>query len=253
MLYYEVGGEGNQRVQPDGALRNRDEKWATYTAIYGWHVQGVWGETSSGSDINAVDRSSKGDILVTADDYSSIKLFRFPAALPAQAYNRYSGHSAHVSNIRFTADDEYIVSLGGVDKSIFQWKFSFDKDVQTELDLAADSLPDPIPAPEYTRVSAVEDSEESKQEVATKQYLGPVKATVPTAFKADLKRDNQLPLANLSLAHVFGFKTVGHDGEALGMVRYTAALKVVYPAGTVLVSLDTKPDKNGVRPQSFFR
>jgi WD40 repeat protein len=89
---------------------------------------GVWPEVTSGSDINAVDRSSKGDILVTADDFSSIKLFRFPANFQKQGYNRYSGHAAHVSLVRFTADDEYLVSLGGADKSIFQWKFAFDKD-----------------------------------------------------------------------------------------------------------------------------
>jgi len=56
---------------------------------------------------------------VTADDFSSIKLFRFPANFPKQSYNRYCGHAAHVSMIRFTADDEYLISLGGADKSIF--------------------------------------------------------------------------------------------------------------------------------------
>ena len=41
---------------------------------------GVWPPLSAGCDINAVDRSNKGDILVTADDYSGIKIFRYPAA-----------------------------------------------------------------------------------------------------------------------------------------------------------------------------
>ena len=56
--------------------------------------------------------------MVTADDYSTLKLFRFPAPNIRQGYQRYSGHSAHVSNVRFTADDEHIISLGGKDKSI---------------------------------------------------------------------------------------------------------------------------------------
>ena len=60
-------------------MKYKDEKWATYTAIYGWHVLGVWPTLSAGCDINAVDRSNKGDILVTADDYSGIKIFRYPA------------------------------------------------------------------------------------------------------------------------------------------------------------------------------
>lgn len=46
VLYYEITGEGSQKVQPDGALKNRDEKWSTYTSIYGWSVQGIWPEIS---------------------------------------------------------------------------------------------------------------------------------------------------------------------------------------------------------------
>lgn len=141
-------------------MRNKDERWSSYTAIYGWHTQGVWPEVSSGNDINAVDRSSKGDIIVTADDYSSVKLFRFPASITGQGYNRYSGHAAHVSNVRFTAEDEYVVSLGGADKSIFQWKFSYDKDLQSELDIAADQIADLPILPEYLRVSPMEQGEE---------------------------------------------------------------------------------------------
>ncbi len=45
-------------------------------------MNGVWPDVSNGSDINSVDRSNRGDIVVTADDFSSIKLFRFPAAIP---------------------------------------------------------------------------------------------------------------------------------------------------------------------------
>ena len=44
--------------------------------------------------------------------------------------------------VRFTPDDEYLISLGGADKSIFQWKFSFDKDTQLELDSASESILD---------------------------------------------------------------------------------------------------------------
>jgi hypothetical protein len=61
-----------------------------------------------------------------------------------------------VSNVRFTADDEYVISLGGADKSIFQWKFTYDKDLQAELDIAADQIPDINIAIEYTKISPVE-------------------------------------------------------------------------------------------------
>ena len=33
------------------------------------------------------------------------------------------GHSAHVTNVRFTADKHHVMSVGGADNAIFQWRF----------------------------------------------------------------------------------------------------------------------------------
>lgn len=34
------------------------------------------------------------------------------------------GHASHVTNVRFSHDDKYLLSTGGNDRSIFQWKLS---------------------------------------------------------------------------------------------------------------------------------
>lgn len=34
----------------------------------------------------------------------------------------FAGHGSHVTSVRFTHDDAYLVSLGGKDASIFQWR-----------------------------------------------------------------------------------------------------------------------------------
>lgn len=34
----------------------------------------------------------------------------------------YGGHGSHVTNVRFTHDDGHLVSLGGKDTSVFQWR-----------------------------------------------------------------------------------------------------------------------------------
>lgn len=34
----------------------------------------------------------------------------------------YGGHGSHVTSVRFTHDDSHLVSLGGKDASIFQWR-----------------------------------------------------------------------------------------------------------------------------------
>lgn len=41
---------------------------------------------------------------------------------------KYNGHSDNVSCVKFTADEKYIISLGGREKSIMQWKFIYDED-----------------------------------------------------------------------------------------------------------------------------
>lgn len=43
--------------------------------------------------------------------------------LPPQAPSLvYGGHGSHVTSVRFTHDDSHLISLGGKDASIFQWR-----------------------------------------------------------------------------------------------------------------------------------
>ena len=61
--------------------------------------------------------------MVTGDDFGKLKLFKFPSCKNKAAYNKYGGHAADVTNVRFTHSDKYVISTGGGEKSIFQWKF----------------------------------------------------------------------------------------------------------------------------------
>ena len=38
-------------------------------------------------------------------------------------FKKYIGHSAHVTNVRFLSGDSHVISVGGADHGIFQWKF----------------------------------------------------------------------------------------------------------------------------------
>lgn len=77
----------------------KDEKWETWTCIFGWPVQGVWPPCSNGGDINATDRSPNESTIVTADDFSKLKVFKYPCATPNSAFVSFSGHSAQVTNV----------------------------------------------------------------------------------------------------------------------------------------------------------
>jgi len=38
-------------------------------------------------------------------------------------YRKYVGHSAHVTNCRFSVDKSRVITTGGADHAIFQWRF----------------------------------------------------------------------------------------------------------------------------------
>jgi WD40 repeat protein len=74
LLFYDVPA-GTQRTS---ASDFKDIEWATETCVLGWAVQGIWPACADGTDINSIDRSHSGDMLLTADDFGKVKLFRLP-------------------------------------------------------------------------------------------------------------------------------------------------------------------------------
>lgn len=62
-------------------IPNRDTQFATYTVRLGFPVMGIWHPESLGDDVNAVDRSKSGDLLVTSDDDGMVKLFNYPCVI----------------------------------------------------------------------------------------------------------------------------------------------------------------------------
>ena len=95
--------------------------WDTQTCILGWPVQGIWAPGMDGSDINSVDRDVRGKLLASGDDFGQVKLFNYPVVKEGSQFNAYDGHSSHVTNVRWTADNT-LVSTGGNDKCVMVWE-----------------------------------------------------------------------------------------------------------------------------------
>lgn len=129
ILFFDVAA-GKQNTA--GASQLKDEVWSTWTCTLGWPVQGIFPPCADGSDINSCHRSPDGTILATGDDFGMVKLFRYPCPVEKASFNSYCGHSSHVTNVRFIPKVPYLISTGGEDKSIFQWKYMLDKERQAE-------------------------------------------------------------------------------------------------------------------------
>ncbi|KAM9365743.1 LOW QUALITY PROTEIN: echinoderm microtubule-associated protein-like 4 [Pholidichthys leucotaenia] len=119
ILYWDV---------PNGCklIKNRSEckdiDWATYTCVLGYHVFGVWPEGSDGTDINALIRSHNRKVIALADDFCKVHLFTYPCCKPKAPSHKYGAHSSHVTNVTFLHEDSHLISTGGKDTSIMQWR-----------------------------------------------------------------------------------------------------------------------------------
>ncbi|CAI5696483.1 unnamed protein product [Oreochromis niloticus] len=100
----------------------RDIEWATHTCTLGFQVFGLWPDGSDGTDINAVCRSNDKSLLVTGDDFGKVHLFSYPCSQFRAPSHVYGGHSSHVTNVTFLYEDSYLVSTGGKDMSVMQWR-----------------------------------------------------------------------------------------------------------------------------------
>ncbi|KAG7275449.1 hypothetical protein CRUP_033182 [Coryphaenoides rupestris] len=100
----------------------RDIIWATNTCSLGFEVFGLWPDGSDGTDINAVCSSNKKSLLATGDDFGKVHLFSFPCSQFRAPSHAYGGHSSHVTNVNFLYDDSFLVSTGGKDMSVMQWR-----------------------------------------------------------------------------------------------------------------------------------
>ena len=58
----------------------------------------------------------------------SVRLLNCPSLVHVAPAKSYPGHSAHVMNVRFLPNDERVVSVGGSDGAVFQWRVAMDVD-----------------------------------------------------------------------------------------------------------------------------
>lgn len=98
----------------EGHSKFKGDDMATLTSRFSWATLGIWPACSDGSDINSVDRSNSKQYLVTGDDFSKVKIFDFPATQEKQINTSYKGHSSHVTCVKWSFDDRYIISTGGL-------------------------------------------------------------------------------------------------------------------------------------------
>uniref|UniRef100_A0A8C1ZCM6 EMAP like 3 n=1 Tax=Cyprinus carpio TaxID=7962 RepID=A0A8C1ZCM6_CYPCA len=97
-------------------LRNRfeskDREWASYTCVLGFHVMGE--REKKKVMILGISGSRKGSSTMMEAGFLLICSFFY--------FYKYEGHGSHVTNVRFTHNDSHLLSMGGKDTCILQWR-----------------------------------------------------------------------------------------------------------------------------------
>jgi len=97
--------------------------WAGDPLVAGWDVQGCYQAEWDGTDLNDVTLSGDGQFLAAGDDFGMVRLYKYPAVSnKPEAHRCYLGHSSFVVGVEFCRDDKYLITCGGNDMGIFQWK-----------------------------------------------------------------------------------------------------------------------------------
>ena len=125
LLFWTVSEEGQLEHNPSGANDTRDELWDRFSTHFGWPVQGIFGHLKDYSHVNRVDRSQDGQTFAVGNDWGLVEIFRNPNDM--RCYSKgYKAHCEHVTNVKWTYDKQYLLSAGGYDQCIMQWKTGAD-------------------------------------------------------------------------------------------------------------------------------
>lgn len=213
-------------------VTNREEissiHWYSFTGVLGNEVNGIWEKYTDTNDVNAVDANFQGEVLVTGDDFGLVKLFKFPCLKKAAKFRKYVGHSAHVTNVRFSHDKTRVITTGGADHAVFQWKF------------LADGSSDPDPQSGFVDSNSEEsdsdlsdvadmdsDLEAEKQVVYSRAIYKEDAAKIRKLTKDELQAGQKRkrgPTAGLKLQFIHGYR--GYDCR--NNLFYTQNGEVVY-------------------------
>ena len=120
LLFHSVDTPSKPK-QLTSASAAKDVVWATSHCVLSYATIGVVHE-SEGDFVNSIDRSPDGTLLATGNDDSRVALWRFPATEAGNTNHSYLGHSSHVTRVNFTPSGSHLLSTGGHDLGLLQWK-----------------------------------------------------------------------------------------------------------------------------------
>jgi microtubule-associated protein-like 6 len=100
----------------------KDMLWDTNSCVFSHATQGCWGPFDDKAVLTAVCRSNGKDLVATSNNYGDIRVYNSPCVQTEANYILLKSHGANAQNCRFVCDDSLLITTGGTDGAVFQWK-----------------------------------------------------------------------------------------------------------------------------------
>uniref|UniRef100_A0A8C6S538 EMAP like 6 n=1 Tax=Neogobius melanostomus TaxID=47308 RepID=A0A8C6S538_9GOBI len=217
----------------------KGQRWASWSGVLGPEVSGIWPKYSDTTEVNAVDANHSAAVLVSGDDLGLVKLYRFPCHRKGAKFKKYNGHSAHVTNVRWSHDLQWVLTTGGADHALFQWRFFPESVMNGGLDINVQGEEDSNSEESDSDVSDVPELDsdiEQETQINYDRQVQPLHLKQQSREKkqqvGSLKRQRG-PEQGLQLQFVHGYR--GYDcrnnllyTQSGEMLYHVAAVGVVY-------------------------
>ena len=106
---------------PDGKRELKDVKWASWTSHKGWPVQGLAQMPCEDPFLTCVVRANEKSLVAVGNAWGLVELYAYPNAQGAVAQSS-KAHSLEVANAIWLHNDSILVTAGGHDLALMQWK-----------------------------------------------------------------------------------------------------------------------------------
>ena len=120
LLFFNL--ETGKREPKASAVAKSKARWAPNTCPCSWETLGIWPGDGDLTDINAAHSPNGLDLCVAADDFGKVRIFNSPVMSWNAPSMVHRGHSAHVTNVCFNADNTLVFSVGGGDRCAMIWR-----------------------------------------------------------------------------------------------------------------------------------
>ncbi|XP_065657214.1 echinoderm microtubule-associated protein-like 6 [Hydra vulgaris] len=118
-LLFEIPSGMRKTMGTDVVIRL---EWADFTCVIGPTVKGIYPPLTDVTDVNTSNRTKDYKLLATGDDFGLVKIFQYPVLMRGAKCRTYKGHCSHVTNVKWTCDDRFLLSTGGMDATLLLWE-----------------------------------------------------------------------------------------------------------------------------------